>query len=200
MAAKLNRNRVHLSRLTMLACVVVILFSRQFFSPAETLHEMLESVGVFLTGLCAMGRLYSSAYLGGFKNQKLVTDGIYSIMRNPLYFFSLVGVLGAAFISNHLVIIIVLPLIMLALYIPLIRREEAFLTKAFGEEYTAYKKAVPALWPKFSNYKAAEVESFHPRFLTNAFWDAIWWLSILPLVEFIEYLQTAGLLPTFFVS
>ena len=33
-------------------------------------------------------------YVGGRKNAELVTTGPYSMMRNPLYFFSLLGVAG----------------------------------------------------------------------------------------------------------
>jgi len=147
-----------------------------------------------------MGRIYSSAFLGGHKNEKLVTDGIYSVMRNPLYFFSLIGVTGAALISNHLVIIIALPVLFFLLYIPLIKREEKFLTQEFGDEYLEYKNKVPALFPRISNYNAPDTLTFYPKFLSKAFADAIWWISIFPIVEIIEFLQDTNILPRIFIS
>ncbi|MEZ5814289.1 MAG: isoprenylcysteine carboxylmethyltransferase family protein [Alphaproteobacteria bacterium] len=157
-------------------------------------------VGSILVGLCAMGRLYTSVFLGGYKNHTLITHGIYAVLRNPLYFFSLLGIIGVALMSNHVSIMIGLPLFFLFLYFGLIRREQAFLQTTFGSKYENYKKDAAALIPNFSNYNAPDCITIHPRFVTNAFKDAIWWLAALPIIELSEYLQEIKIIPVFFVG
>jgi len=127
---------------------------------------------------------------------RLITTGVFSIMRNPLYFFSLVGVTGAALITGQILVMIALPLAFLALYLPLIGREQAFLSETFGEEYDAYRARVPALWPKLGGYTAPETVEMYPRFMKNAFLDAVWWFAVPPAIQLITYARDIGLIPT----
>ncbi len=70
----------------------------------------------------------------------LVTRGIYSRIRHPVYVFSALGIVGLALYSR-------LPqlLIIVAGVIPVqvvrARREERVLLERFGEEYAAYKRS-----------------------------------------------------------
>lgn len=74
---------------------------------------------------------------------KLVTDGIYAHVRNPMYFgmTALLLALGLALANDWL--IICAAIFLLILHFGVVRREERFLEQIFGDEYTAYKKRVP---------------------------------------------------------
>ncbi len=48
----------------------------------------MDIIGFVFIVMAGVGRIWSSAYISGFKNGKVVKDGAYSLMRNPLYFFS----------------------------------------------------------------------------------------------------------------
>ena len=159
MAQKLNKSRMFNSKVALILAFLLILFSRQIWENESPLHELLDFSGYFLIALCALGRVYSTAFLGGFKNKDLITYGPFSVVRNPLYVFSLIGVTGIALISNHLAVIIGLPVFFLVLYTFLIKREEQFLESEFGESYQEYKKTVPRLLPNFSLYNAPETIS-----------------------------------------
>jgi protein-S-isoprenylcysteine O-methyltransferase Ste14 len=52
------------------------------------IHEPFEYVGYALVIVCVVGRIWCSAYVGGYKNTKLIDTGPFSIVRNPLYVFS----------------------------------------------------------------------------------------------------------------
>lgn len=69
----------------------------------------------------------------------IVNDGLYSKLRHPVYYFSILAVGGLTIYSWH-----ILPLMALALLITLeafrIKKEEAVLTNKFGQEYLDYKK------------------------------------------------------------
>jgi protein-S-isoprenylcysteine O-methyltransferase Ste14 len=197
MAKALNQSRMTNSKLALAGAFLIVLSSRQYWNEDMILHEAFEILGTFLVGICAMGRVYATAFLGGHKNDQLVTNGIYSVMRNPLYFFTLLGITGVAFISNHPLVMVGLPLFFYILYARLISREEAFLSEKFGQEYKSYKESTPALFPSFKHINSPETFEMKPKYITKAFWDAIWWFSALPLIETVEYLQESGIVPAF---
>lgn len=200
MAQILNKNRMFGSRFALILTILVTLFSRQYWTEETVYHEVFEIIGVIFVGICAMGRIYSTAFLGGHKNECLITHGIYSVLRNPLYFFTLLGVTGIALISNHISVMIGLPLFFALMYRGLINREQAFLQEKFGQTYIDYTQSTSAMFPNFANYRAPETVVMNPRLLTKSLFDAVWWLAALPIIEFIEYLQAHHVLPILFIG
>lgn len=199
MAVGANKTRIRDTALLVIGCFVVILFSKQVFDEDFDFgHEGLEFVGYFMVCAAAVGRIYSTAFLGGFKGNKIISYGPFSVCRNPLYMFSFLGVCGIAVMSLHLIVMIIMPLGLLAIYIPLIKREEAFLTERFGKEFTDYCAKTPRLLPKFSLYNAPEKVEMAPAKLWSAVKDSIMWFAALPLLEIIEGLQSSGILKPVF--
>jgi len=86
MAVSLNKNRILISKLLAVGALSILIFTHPSLGEQHPFHVGIKTLGIVLTTLCVMGRIYSTAFLGGFKNQKLITHGIYSVMRNPLYF------------------------------------------------------------------------------------------------------------------
>ncbi len=72
----------------------------------------------------------------------MVTDGPYAFTRNPMYVSLTLIYLGLALLMRMLWPIIVLPAILALLTVLVIRREERYLSDAFGEEYAAFTKRV----------------------------------------------------------
>src|SRR5690349_15131041 len=79
-----------LGLLVMLATIgVLFLFgTSRWPSPAE---DAIEWAGMILIFICVCGRTWCSLYIGGRKISELVAVGPYSISRNPLYVFSIIG-------------------------------------------------------------------------------------------------------------
>jgi protein-S-isoprenylcysteine O-methyltransferase Ste14 len=73
----------------------------------------------------------------------LVTTGIYSYVRNPMYvgLALLVAGIGIAFASDWILVMLVVQI--LTIHFGVIRREERFLAAKFGDEYRQYKEKVP---------------------------------------------------------
>lgn len=86
----------------------------------------------------ALGESYSQEIII-LKNHKLVTNGIFRIVRHPQYLAQILMDLGAA---AALLSYIVLPLALIEIPLLLMRAlmEERLLAKHFKDEYTAYKK------------------------------------------------------------
>jgi len=68
----------------------------------------------------------------------LVTWGPYRVSRNPMYVGLSVCTAGLALVANTAWLLIALPLTWLALRRLVIDREEAYLTRRFGDEYRAF--------------------------------------------------------------
>lgn len=197
MAKNLNKSRMQQSKILVLAVLAIVFFSRTLIPIDTAWHENIDFLGYALLAFCALGRLYSTAFLGGHKNQTLITYGAFSVVRNPLYFFSLIGMTGIALLSGHITIMVLVPAFFIGLYHFLIKREEAFLLQTFGQEYQDYINKTPRLIPNLKLYNAPETVQTVPKYLNKAFKDAIWWFAAFPIVEFAEYLQESGLIQPF---
>ena len=74
-------------------------------------------------------------------SQSLITGGVYGYSRNPIYVAVLIFLAGAAILLPGPLTVGALLGTFLLLR-PVISREEAFMTHAFGEDYKHYQKHV----------------------------------------------------------
>lgn len=81
------------------------------------------------------------------KNEALATSGPYAYTRNPLYLGSLLIGIGFAIASRSWWIGIVLVVMFFAIYVPVIRSEEAYLREKFPD-FDEYAKRVPRMLPR----------------------------------------------------
>lgn len=197
MAKDLNKQRMRDTRALMASTIFVGIFCKTAFSDDEIWHESLELAGYVLITICAIGRIYSTAFIGGLKNENLITWGPYSLCRNPLYFFSLLGAAGIGLMSTSLLAFIIIFAGFTFIYIGLIRREEEFLKEKFGKTFEEYAQKTPRLLPSFKNYTCPAELAFQPKYLTKSVFDAIWWFVPYPLFEMADYLKETGMIDPF---
>ncbi len=106
------------------------------------------SVGILLAGLGLALRVWASGYLN--KGKVLATSGPYSWTRNPLYLGSFIMGLGFTVASASPWLIVLFLVLFVAVYLPVMKREERELTQAFGSNYSVYRDTV-ALFLPFSS-------------------------------------------------
>jgi protein-S-isoprenylcysteine O-methyltransferase Ste14 len=75
---------------------------------------------------------------------KIVTTGVYSIVRHPQYLGGLLAHIGFSFLWSGLYSLLSTPVVVAVVYF-ISRKEETELTKEFGQEYLDYKKRTPSL-------------------------------------------------------
>jgi protein-S-isoprenylcysteine O-methyltransferase Ste14 len=191
--------RIHISQIFAVLLVVLICFSGSLWEDkAPLVNTVLFLLGVVLVGIGSIGRLWCSVYIAGYKTGHLVTQGPYSMCRNPLYFFSLLGALGLGFISETF-LIPVLILIGFATYYPLvIESEEAELAKLHKNEFEMYFKKVPKFFPKISYLTEPEEYIVKPAVFKRHMFSAIWFIWLMGILEIIEELHELKILPTIF--
>jgi len=90
-------------------------------------------------------RALASGYLR--KNETLATSGPYAYTRNPLYLGSTLMGIGFALAARSWWVGIALILMFFAIYLPVIRDEEAFLQQRFPE-FEEYVRRVPRIFPR----------------------------------------------------
>jgi len=117
----------------------------------------LPAICLFVTGIWlyrASSVSFSADQLGGFpeliqgyREQRLVTAGIRSRVRHPLYLAHLCEMLAWS-LGTGLLVCYGLMLFAIATGAVMIRSEDAELEQRFGAEYVAYRTEVPALLPR----------------------------------------------------
>jgi protein-S-isoprenylcysteine O-methyltransferase Ste14 len=95
------------------------------------------SIPAFVMWMLARYQLGSSFAVRA-EAKKLVTHGLYSKLRNPIYLFGGLAFLGV-FVAMGLYVGIAFVLVIHVFQFMRIRREEQVLEAAFGDDYRAYK-------------------------------------------------------------
>jgi protein-S-isoprenylcysteine O-methyltransferase Ste14 len=160
------RSRLEKTRRFTSAIVVGLLVAAAMMNQSpdkpDTL-EVMEVVGFSLLWVSMLGRIWSGAYLSGRKTKELCNDGPFSMTRNPLYFFSLIGTIGLGLLSNSLIICGAAVAFFLAYYHFVIRDEERRLHEAFGDKFAEYCRRVPRLIPRIRNFHAGSTLTLHTK-------------------------------------
>jgi protein-S-isoprenylcysteine O-methyltransferase Ste14 len=91
------------------------------------------------------------------KNESLATSGPYAYTRNPLYLGSLLMGLGFAAAARSWWVGVALVVMFFAIYLPVIRDEEAFLRRTFPE-FDEYTRRVPRMFPRLTRVSSSRDE------------------------------------------
>jgi protein-S-isoprenylcysteine O-methyltransferase Ste14 len=164
----------------------------------ETLvHETVEIFGLVLIVVAILGRSWCTLYIGGRKSREIVATGPYSVSRNPLYYFSLIGIFGIGAQTGSLLLGPLVLGVSLAIFVPTILREEEALSERFGSRYRDYMARVPRFGPRFPAWVDMETVEASPRLLWRTVREGLLFLLALPLCEGIEWLQESGYIVPF---
>lgn len=97
------------------------------------------ALGVVFLALVFLARLQlGDSFSIAPEAHKLVTTGIYSKVRHPVYVFGTLAILGIA-LYTHLWPLLAAVLLVIPMQVVRARAEERVLTEKFGEEYLRYK-------------------------------------------------------------
>ena len=177
----------------------MILISGSYWDDrAPLVSSVLFVFAVILAGMASFGRLWCSLYIAGYKTEKLITEGPYSMCRNPLYFFSMIGGLGVGLATGTFLIPIIILFAFAAHYPFVIRSEELKLKQLFKDEYENYLHNVPMFFPRLSFLREPEGYMVRPIVFRRHMFDNIWFIWLLGIMQIIEALHKLGILPVIF--
>lgn len=196
----ISSNRIFFSWVCAIPLVLfMILGASAWKDQSIPMGKTLFLVGVVLVGIGVLGRAWSLLYIAGKKKIELITQGPYSLCRNPLYFFSFLMALGAGLCTETFIIPSLVACIFLIIYMPTIKKEENFLRRKFKHEYESYAKVTPRFLPLASGFiEPARIEVNAKAFRLGLD-KLIIIIAFLGIIEFLEGLHMIRILPTLFV-
>ncbi len=123
----------------------------------ENFVEHTNLVGIIGLSICVIGAIIAcwSRYILGKnwslsiqkkKNHELIQDGIYSVIRHPIYTGILLLIIGNSIIVGDYRAILAIIIVFISLWFKLLK-EEKILIELFGEKYLDYIKHTKALIP-----------------------------------------------------
>jgi protein-S-isoprenylcysteine O-methyltransferase Ste14 len=120
---------------------------------SRTGAQAILGAGALLAAAAAALRTWASAYMRTpvVKDQllhvdRLVADGPYRYLRNPLYLGTLALAVCFGLMASRVGFLMIVGGLLIVVY-RLIGREEAALARSQGSAYAAYRARVPRLWP-----------------------------------------------------
>lgn len=139
--------------------IALFIPSQVIFS--DPLNSDILGLSLILAGILIRSITIGLVYIvRGGKNRQiyaenLVTSGIYSMSRNPMYLGNILLLLGFGLFANSLLFLLLFFPLFVFFYYTIIKAEEAFLSKKFGEEFDQYRLRVNALIPDLSKLNTA---------------------------------------------
>jgi len=190
-----ERLRISLTWFYTLCIAILAIFGESSYQ-ATLLGKILFTIGGSLAAVGAFGRLWCSLYISGYKNNTLISEGPYSLCRNPLYFFSFIGALGIGLSTGNLTIPVMI-IIGFAIYYPLVvSGEEARLAVIHGERFQVYRQNTPAFFLRFSAFQEPGEYTVRPKIFRKDIGDAVWFIWAVCLLQLIAALRAFDYIPT----
>lgn len=168
---------------------IVALLSIFFITPKinNSLYNFLTlSVGIMFVFIGITGRVFSSIFIGNLKNKKVIDYGMYSITRNPLYFFSFIGFLGVLIFTGVITFVIIGVIFFIFYYYNVITYEGKFLLDKFGEDYKKYQSSVPIFFPNIKKWSCPNTVEVDYKSVLKTLIEASYFLLFLFIIKLIN--------------
>ncbi len=191
----LRKLRINFLRLAFIPVVFVAVFVRPAWS-LDSFNAFLMEFGGYLFLLAGLIiRIWCTFYIGNRKSKEIITDGPYSLCRNPLYIGTFLLALGVGLCFENLVMLLLIPAIIIPVHIITTRMEETNLEAKFGEPYRMYKQKVPRFWPRFSNYHSPDTIEINVNSIRRIAMDTVIVLLLPEIEELLELLHLYEIVP-----
>lgn len=129
---------------------ILLLLSDHFFIKTSLIHlnwlRWILALSLFLFSLLLMKEGHNAVIDKNLHNN-LITNGVFKIVRHPLYFSILIFYLSLSFAFNSFLgLLMLIPVFLFYNYIA--SYEEKYLIKKFGDAYTTYQQRTGRWLPK----------------------------------------------------
>jgi protein-S-isoprenylcysteine O-methyltransferase Ste14 len=195
MTASRSTPRLRLTALLLLGLLALVAVSERTAATGVA-GQALQLAGLLCVACAALGRIWSSIFIAGYKDARLVRRGPYAMLRHPLYALSSLAMLGAGLTTRSVTITATLVVLFAVIHAAAARAEDRFLHGVHGEAFTRYAGEVRGFLPRWSAYEVPETLDIRPRVLWKAFLDAGTAIGFWGLLVLVDALHGAGITPT----
>ena len=146
------KKRIRIQGILIVIAIILIIVLNKFIAghwKKKSLDEFLDILGIILVLSGFLLRIAAR----GYKEEKscggksMVTDGPYHLMKNPMYFGTLLIGVGIIFVLFELWTILIFLIIYCLIYVPQVKKEEKVMLERFGDQYRNYCKVTPKYFP-----------------------------------------------------
>ena len=138
--------------------LVLLLVCAYFAMPAG---EPRIVAGFMLAAIGQAWRIYAAGVI--HKNRQLASTGAYSLVRHPLYLGNFLILVGFAIASGNWIVMAVVAFFFLFYYPAAIRYEDYKLEGIFGDEWRAWSKNIPGMFPTRLKWQSNQDASWDLR-------------------------------------
>lgn len=179
-----------------------VLLSENVFGPSNYTIALIIGLVVSIGGQAIRAMTIGLKYIvRGGKNKKvyaqdLVTDGLFSHCRNPLYVGNILMLVGVGILSNSLYFMIFVVPFFLFIYQAIVLAEENYLRGKFGPGYDEYTKHVNRWIPNFSGLGTTlgSMKFNWKRYVVNEY-NTVYLLLVSILLVIVTHYPSIALLP-----
>jgi protein-S-isoprenylcysteine O-methyltransferase Ste14 len=191
------------SRAWMGIAIIVPFGFMAIFSPPHALEGSwgdvgLDSAGWLLFIIGATFRWWATLYIGGKKYNSIVTEGPYSICRNPLYLGTFLTLMGFSLYLESITFAAGCILAAILYLTVTVSAEEATLRLKFGQPFVEYCDKVPRFWPRFRLFQSPPEITVNVRGLWSEAYRAARWIWLPVLGEILAQCRTEAWFPKWF--
>jgi protein-S-isoprenylcysteine O-methyltransferase Ste14 len=166
------------------------LFTENIFHAAYKTWPLIIGLFVTVLGQAIRGATIGLAYIvRGGKDKKvyaehLVSTGIFSHCRNPLYVGNILMLLGVGILANSLIYVAIIMPLFLFIYQAIVLAEENFLRGKFGADFDAYCTKVNRWIPSLKGIGAtfSSMEFNWKRWVLKEYTTQFIWLAGIALL------------------
>jgi protein-S-isoprenylcysteine O-methyltransferase Ste14 len=172
----------------------VLVFTRTRIE-SEVVQSLFNHAGLLLVVGGVFGRIWTSLFISGYKTDILISEGPYSVVRNPLYIFSFICLLGLSLSSQNLLFLGAIIAAYLFYYPFVVLHEQDELRAAHGESFERYRRETPCFIPDFRKFRQPEKYLVNIRAYYRSFSDAIWFFVAYIALDGLKLVQAKHLIP-----
>jgi len=143
--------------ISILYAILVFVVDHSFkpvFEIAFIPHKILAAGAIFL--LCVGIPLYLmtlKALKTAYKKKALITTGVFSVCRNPLFAEVVFLILPGIILFFNSWLLLTIPCFVFVMFKMFVNREELLMEREFGKKYAEYKENTSAIFPRIWDYK-----------------------------------------------
>jgi protein-S-isoprenylcysteine O-methyltransferase Ste14 len=193
----LRQKRILISRIMAVGLVGVLLFTRTEIK-SDAVRALFDNLGLLFISISALGRIWSSLFICGHKSVEIIDQGPYASVRNPLYLFSFVGVVGIALSTENWIFTGMILTLFIVYYPFVVIGEEKNLIRIHGERFKAYMRRTPRFLPNFRKFAVPASYEVDVRRFSKSFLDAVWFFVVYILIDMVKIIHAKGLIPLAF--
>jgi len=191
------KNRIWCTQIIVVLLLLLLLFTSHSWQEHTFFDMIIQWLGFIMVVITTLGRIWCFVYISGYKDDRLVQYGPYSLVRNPLYVFSFIGTIGLGFASENLLVLALMVILFSVFYPSVIDEEESSLMALYGKSFEAYRDKTPRWIPDFKHFTESEEYTVKPRIFVKAMLESMWFLLFFMILQVIENFHHMGILPVF---